>query len=335
MKALVVRRPKDVAVVDWEESGASSGDVVVAVSACGVSSVDRLIADGNYPAQYPAIIGQEIAGTIQTGNAPAGRAKGERVVIDPYIPDRTCAHCLRGDVNLCEHLSVVGVSRAGGMATRVVVPADQVYQFPQRLSFAEAIFAEPLSCVLHGLERMRMQPGSAVAILGAGPAGLLMLQVLREARAGAVVVAEPLAARRELAEQLGADEVYTPEMMEHESHNEAYDVVIDCSGFSDSLNTAVRLVRRGGDVLLFSVLKPGSRSAVEPFELFRKELRLVTSYGNRANLEKAISLLAEDKVKVADLLTHSVALSQLPQILLAKRPADEVKVVVTFQESAG
>jgi L-iditol 2-dehydrogenase len=330
MEALMVSKPKMVAVAQIDDPAPAQGEVVVAVAACGVCGTDRHIVEGTYPAQYPIVLGHEFAGTISVvGPGVNGVAIGDRVAVDPNISDGTCPACKRGEVNLCENLSAIGVTRAGGMAPFVTVPATQLHRVPEQLSLEDAAFAEPLSCIIHGLDRVKASPGATVAILGAGSIGLLTQQAVRKF-AASVIVSEPNAARRELAESLGADEVYTPEMIEHDSHTEEYDLVIDCTGSPLALPTAIRLARRGADVLIFGVSPSGAKVPVEPYELYRKELRLVASNLNPLTMDKAIAMLADASVKVEGVVSHAVGLDELPQLLLAAPPPGEVKAAVRF-----
>lgn len=334
MDALVVQRPKEVSVAAWEDPVPGPGDAVVAVASCGVCGTDRHIADGTYPATYPNVLGHEVSGTvIAVGKGVTHVREGDRVVVDPNIPDRECAACRRGDVHLCENLKAIGVTLPGGMAPKVLAPEAQLYRIPENLSLADAAFAEPLSCIVHGLERVKVQSGGTVAILGAGSIGLLAAQAVREIGASSVVIAEPSPIRRELAEALGADEVYTPEMMEHDSHSEEYDLVLECSGNPDVVPTAIRLARRGADVLLFGVAPRGAKVAVEPYELYRKELRLVASNINPFAMEKAVALLAAGTVNVTGIVSHTVPLEGLPKLLLGRPAPDVVKAALRFEET--
>ncbi len=336
MKALIAHRPKDVSIGDWEDPSPGEHDAVVAVASCGVCGTDRHIADGTYPAKYPNVLGHEIAGTVVSVGRGVDRVnEGDRVAVDPNIADHECTPCRRGDVHLCENLSAIGVTRAGGMAPQVLVPQSQLYRIPNSLALDEAAFAEPLSCVVHGLERVKVQSGGTVAILGAGSIGLLAAQAVREIGAASVVMSEPSAVRRDLAESLGADEVYTPEMMEHDSHSEEYDLVLECSGNPEALLTAVRLARRGADILLFGVSPQGVKVAIEPYELYRKELRLVASNINPFTMEKAVALLAAGTVKVQGIVSHPVGLADLPKLLLGKPAPDEIKAALRFSPTPG
>jgi L-iditol 2-dehydrogenase len=336
MKAVVVRGPKSVAVGDWDDPQPGPQEVLVAVASCGVCGTDRHIVEGTYPAAYPNVLGHEIAGIVTAIGAGVDRVRvGDRVAVDPNISCHVCTPCRRGDVHLCESLSAIGVTRPGGMAPQVAVPQAQLYPVPAHLSLEDAAFAEPLSCVVHGLERVHLPPGASVAVLGAGPAGLLLVQLAKDLGASSVVVSEPSARRRDLAESLGADEGYTPEMMEHESHSEAYDLVCECSGNPDAVAAAMRLARRGADVLLFGVPARDARVTLPPYEIYRKELRLVGSNINPFTMEKAVALLASGRVRVEGIVTHPVELQDMPALLQHPPGAAEIKAALRFPPPAG
>lgn len=331
MKACVVARPRAVSIAEWEEPATGAGDVIVKVAACGICGTDRHIVEGIYPAAYPNVLGHEFSGTVEAvGDGVTVITVGDRVAVDPNIPDYTCPACRRGDVHLCERLAAIGVTRPGGMAPYVALPAAQAHVLPEGLSLQHAAFAEPLSCIVHGLERVCLPLGGCAAVIGAGSIGLMMLQALRTVGAGTVVVSEPSAARRHMAEALGADEVYAPAMIEHESHESAYDLVVDCTGVADMLKDDIRLARRGADILLFGVPPAGKVTALEPYAIYRKELRIVGSNINPHSTDKAIALLASGAVRVDGIVSHSVGLEDLPALLLSKPSPEEVKAALRF-----
>src|ERR1700736_6723788 len=177
MRALVVQKPKMVSVADWDDPTPGPADAVVAVASCGLCGTDRHIADGSYPATYPNVLGHEISGTVASvGDKVDAVRVGDRVVIDPNIPEHECGPCRRGDIHLCEHLSAIGVTRPGGMAPKLAAPQTQLHKITDSLSLGAGAFADPVSGVIHGLERVKMQAGGPVAILGSGSIGVLTQQ---------------------------------------------------------------------------------------------------------------------------------------------------------------
>lgn len=331
MQALVFLGPGKAVVRDWQPPALGPHDVRVDVAACGVCGTDRHIVSGEYPAAAPNVLGHEFSGIVgEVGSAVDRLRPGDLVAIDPNIADGECAACRRGDVHLCERMQAVGVTRPGGMAPHAVVPSTQAYKIPDGLSLDAAAFAEPLSCVVHGLERVRPPLGFRALVLGAGSIGLLMLQALRAIGAGRVVVSEPSAPKRALASSLGADAALEPAELADPWHRDAYDLVVDCTGAPPLLKTAVDAARRGGDVLLFGVAPKGRATEIEPYELYRKELRIVASNVNPHTMGKALALLGSGVVRTSGIVSHRVALEQLPDVLLSPPAPDEIKAAVYF-----
>lgn len=211
MRAAVYGGPGRIAVESRPILPPAPDQLVLEVRACGLCGTDVHILDGEYPATPNIALGHECAGVVvEVGAAVREFRPGDRVAIDPNTACRACAACRRGDGHLCAHLEALGVTRDGGFAERCVVPAAQAYQLPDDMDFEAAALAEPLSCCLHGLDLAGVRSGNRVIVLGAGPIGLLMTQLVRAAGAAWILVADPVASKRELAGRLGADLVLGP-----------------------------------------------------------------------------------------------------------------------------
>src|SRR5262249_26562629 len=136
MRAAVLDRPRHLVVDDLSEPSPAPDEVLVRVAACGVCGTDRAIYAGDYPVSHPLVLGHELAGTVVArGVEVNGVAVGDRVTVDPNVVDDACYFCRRGVDHLCEHLSPLGIARAGGFAELVTVPARYAYPLPERLSF--------------------------------------------------------------------------------------------------------------------------------------------------------------------------------------------------------
>jgi 2-desacetyl-2-hydroxyethyl bacteriochlorophyllide A dehydrogenase len=197
------------------------------------------------------------------------------------------------------------------MEEYVTAPEKAVFGIGD-LPFEQAAFMEPLSCVVHGIERARIDLADNVAILGAGPIGDLMLQVARLQGAVHITLLESNPGRAELARQLGADQVVGN--MESLQLN-TYNVVIDATGVIPVMNRAIDFARPGGTVLLFGVPPSGVNLEFEAFKIFQKELTLLSSYTSVRNSFQAVSLLQTGQVQVEPLISHRLPLKELPRAL--------------------
>ncbi|MBI3945945.1 MAG: zinc-dependent alcohol dehydrogenase family protein [Armatimonadetes bacterium] len=337
MRAAVIERPLAARVEERDVPEIGPADVRVRVAACGVCGTDAHIFHGGFRAQYPVVPGHEFAGEVAAAGADVAHVRpGDRVAVDPNIHCGVCPYCRRGRIHLCENLTALGVNIPGGFQEFCRVPAQQAYRLPETLSFAEAAFAEPLACCVHGMDRARIQAGDTVVVLGAGTIGLLMLQLARLEGARRVVVSEPAEAKADLARRLGADVVVNPlrtdlHALVRDQTGIGADVVIECVGSPRTVAQALALPRRGGRVLLFGVNPKDAEVPIRPYDIFLNELAVIGSYINPYTHARAIALIADGRVRVRELVTHRFALADFPAALaLAAGPGAAVKVLVTF-----
>ncbi len=307
MKALTVDRPHEARVIDVPAPTPGPYEVLVRVAACGICGTDVHILRGEYLGDYPIIPGHEFAGEVAAVGAQVTRFHvGDRVAVEPNIACDNCVSCLNNRQNFCLNWQAVGVTRAGGMAEYVTAPEKVVFDIGS-LSYEAGAFVEPLSCVVHGIERAEIRLTDRVAILGAGPIGLLLLQVARLRGAAHVTVVERQPARVELARKLGAD-AWAQDLGELDPAS--YDVVVDATGVLSVMAHAVVLARKGGTILLFGVPPRGRELSLDAFAIFEKGLTIRSSFTSLRNSYQAIELLATGGVRVDDLVSHRLPLEQ-------------------------
>lgn len=341
MRAVVYRGPGQLVVERRPGLRPAPDQVLLEIAACGVCGTDVHILDGDYPATPDIALGHEYAGVVvEAGEKVRALRPGDRVAVDPNIACRACAACRRGDGHLCAHLEALGVTRDGGFAERCVVPAAQAYRLPDDVTFEAAVMAEPLSCCLHGLDLAGIRSGESVIVLGAGPIGLLMTQLVRAAGAARVLVADPVSSKRELAAQMGADIVLDP--TEHapaaavgEVLPEGADVVLECVGKPATATLALELARRGGTVVWFGVSPPGASATVEPYVVYRKELTIRGAFVNPHTFGRALDLLAQRRIQIAPLISHRFELADVPEAIATVKRHHAIKALVLPQGKGG
>ena len=196
----------------------------MASSICGT---DIYILRGDYIAKYPIIPGHEFSGIIEKIGERITRFEiGDNVAVEPNISCDNCYNCLNNRQNFCKNWQAIGVTKSGSMAQFVVVPEKSVFNI-DKLQFEYAAFMEPLSCVLHRLKKVNINPGDSVVVFGAGPIGILFLQMAQLQGAVQVSVLKNLTSRAALAEHYGADQVFR-DISDFEKDD--FDVVIDANG---------------------------------------------------------------------------------------------------------
>src|SRR5215470_3095103 len=214
MKALLLSEYGHLQVTDVPVPTVRADELLVRVAACGICGSDVHGYDGSSGRRIPPIVmGHEAAGKIAAvGEGVQGLMVGDRVTFDSTIYCGTCGPCLRGEINLCDHRQVLGVScsdyrRAGAFAEYVTVPARIVHRLPDALSFSEAAMLEAVAVALHGVSLAPSPANSTALVVGAGMIGLLTLQALQTAGCSRIFVADIDKSRLERAESLGATPV--------------------------------------------------------------------------------------------------------------------------------
>ena len=308
MKAASILQPKQIEMQELPLPQPAPGEVLIRVMASGICGTDVHIFQGEYLGSYPIIPGHEFAGVIEQVGSMVTRFKvGDRVAVEPNLPCDNCVNCLNNRQNFCLNWQAVGVTRPGGMEQYVCAPEKAVFDIGD-LPFEQGAFMEPLSCVLHGLERLDLAVASRVLLLGAGPIGLLLLQGMRLRGAAELVVADKNPDRAALAQSLGADQSLTNL---DEIERDAYDAVVDATGAVAVMGRTLDFARPGGKVLLFGVPPAGQTMSFEAFPIFHKGLTILSSYTSLRNSYQALGLLKSKSIRVDSLISHRLPLEEL------------------------
>ncbi len=334
MLAAVCQEPGRLDVLQVPDPAPGEGEVVVAVAACGICGTDLHILEGTYHAQYPAIPGHEVSGTVAAvGRGVRGLEPGARVTVNPNLPCRACRACRRGLPHLCENAEAVGVTMPGGFAELVAMPAELAVPLPDELSLRDAAVMEPLSCCLHGLAVAGPCPGDRLAIIGGGTVGLLMTQLARLLGAARVVVSEPDARKRELAGNLGADASVDPgEGDAAEAVLAALggppDLAIEAVGIGETAALALDLVAPGGTVLQFGVCEQEVTVPLRPRRVFRDEITIAGAYTGPFMDDRAVALLAAGRIDAGAIISDEFPLAEAVRAVERAREADSLKVLL-------
>ena len=240
MRAAELIAPLTFRLTDMPIEDPGPGEVQVRIEAVGVCGSDLHAftegAVGSTPNVYPMVLGHEPAGRIvKTGVGVTGLAAGDRGALEPALYCYHCESCLSGRHNVCANIRFLSnPHHPGFFRERVNLPAANFLPIPAGMSFSEAALAEPLAVAMHSLRLASIRPGETVAVIGAGPIGLLTIAALRAAQAGRIWAVEPLAHRRDLARGIGADAAIEPGEAAEEVHSgtseRGVDRAMDCAG---------------------------------------------------------------------------------------------------------
>lgn len=313
-------------------------EVLVKNMVCGICGTDVHIYHGEAGSAEitpPVILGHEFSGVVEkTGSKVTAVRKGDHVTLDPNMYCGTCRPCRMGRKQNCEHLFALGVNTNGGFAEYAVSPEAQCFKINDDVDFDVAAMAEPLACVIHGIDLAGIRTGQTVAVVGGGMIGLLMVQMAKISGASAVVLSEPIEMRRRIGLEVGADFTIDPihedigEMMMKYTGRSGADVVIECVGKTFAVEQALQLADLGAVVLLFSVPAPDAMLSLPLFDVYKKELKIIGSMINPDTHQRAVNLINSGKLEIKKLITHTFGLHQLDEAIHEQMSGGSIKVVI-------
>ena len=335
MRRVVVSADR-IDVVEAEVPQPGPGEALVQTVLAGVCGSDTHAAAGHHPfVPLPYRPGHEVVGVVRAvGGEVAGVQPGDRVTVEPTLPCWHCKMCRTGRSNLCENLLFFGCGwEQGGMADYFTLPADRLHLIPDEVSDLDATLIEPLSTPVHAVRLAGDLAGAAVAIIGCGTIGLLMLAAVRRAGARAVVMTDPLAAKRELALRCGADAAVDATAADAVAQvrgalGESADVVFDCVANRATVPQAVAMALKAGTVVVVGV---PSGDVEVPLALIQDQQ--VRVQGSATYLPEdiavATAMVAAGEVRAADLVTAQFPFAEVAQAFAASASGAHVKVVLT------
>jgi threonine dehydrogenase-like Zn-dependent dehydrogenase len=305
-------------------------ECLVRVVACGLCATDLHTVDGSIPLyQPPRVLGHEVAGVVEAiGPRVQSIRVGDRVALDTSVPCDRCFYCREARPALCQARTPM----FAGFADYVLTTERLAFRLPDDVSTEAGALAEPVSCVLHAAELAPIRAGSTAAVIGVGPIGLLMVQVLRRMGVVRLLVSDPDQARRETALALGATHAVNPLTDDlHEAASEAtdgigVDVAFEAVGAAATVEAAIGLPRLGGTVVLVGVAPGDSEVTIRPYELFRRELTIRASYIRSYEFERAVRLLSS--LDLTPFVQLQVPLARIDEAFALARGRAAQKVLV-------
>jgi threonine dehydrogenase-like Zn-dependent dehydrogenase len=308
-------------------------DVLVRIEACGICGTDLniLAVPPAHKAPPGIIIGHEGVGIVEViGPGVQGLQRGDRVVIANRLTCGRCAYCRRGLDNQCTDYQTIGTTIDGAFAPFLSAPERALWKIDPSVPRDDAALFEPLACAVGSVKRAPFQVGDNVAIIGAGPMGLLFGQLYRALGAGRIILIDVAPFRLAFAKSIGMDEALHATEIDVPAEVKRLtglgaDIVVDAVG--NQLNQAVKLVRRGGQVILFG-LRPHDNSPVNQYTITRYDLTVHGTFVGLHPFAQTIQLLQSSRVQPSALVTHHLPLRELEKGVELMRTQQAMKVLI-------
>ncbi len=315
---------RDLRLEDLPRPAPGPGQVLLRVTAVGVCGSDvHYYQSGRIGAQEvqsPLILGHEFSAQVaELGANVAGLAVGQLVAVEPAVSCGQCEACQQGNPNLCPDARFCGAPPVdGAFAEYIVMPAPNCFPLPQELGAVEGALLEPLGIALHSVDLAQLKPGQTVAVLGAGPIGLLTAAVARAVSAGAVYVSEPLAYRRQFALSYAADAAIDPTETDVAAEiarltgGRGVDVAFEAAGVPSTPDQAAAVTRPGGRVILIGI-PADDRLTLTASTARRKGLTVKMVRRMKHTYPRAMRLVQSGALALDPLATHSFSLTRIAE----------------------
>ncbi|HUC15238.1 MAG TPA: alcohol dehydrogenase catalytic domain-containing protein [Acidimicrobiales bacterium] len=325
MKAARLTGVGEVHLVDEPDPTPGPGEALVRVSAVGLCGSDLHWFSqggiGDALLSRPLVLGHEFGGTVE-----GGPLDGRRVAVDPAVPDNVCERCREGNSNLCPQIRFAGHGATdGGLREYLAWPAHLLHRVPDTFSDGAVALLEPLGVALHSFDLGHVRYGGAVAVVGCGPIGLMVIQVARSAGASSIVAVEPLAHRRAAATRCGADLALSP--TEAKASGLQVDVSFEVAGTDDAIGTGMVLVRPGGRLVLAGI-PDDDRTSFPAALARRKGLTIAVVRRMKDAYPRAISAVERGVIELDWLITSRFALAGTAEAFRVAAERDGLKTVV-------
>jgi L-iditol 2-dehydrogenase len=332
----------DIRIEEKPKPKIGSDEILVEMKACGVCGSDLM--DWYLRSRAPLVLGHEPAGIIvEAGKNVKGFEVGNRVFAHHHVACLTCHYCTRGDYTLCAKFTQTHIE-PGGFAEYFKVPAPNLQidtlKLPKSLSYEEATLIEPVGCCVRAQNKCGIQKGDTVAIVGAGPSGIIHAMLAKLGGASKIIVSDTVEYRLKTAQRLGADVTVNPlkekaaEKVKDDTEGRGADVVIVTAPNVKAIEDSVQISRKGGTLCLFAPTKPEEQARLSPHRLFFNEIRIVPSYStSHLETRTALQLISSGRIKAKELITHRFPLSQTAEAFkIAAHSKECLKVVVVNEK---
>ncbi|MBN1440121.1 MAG: alcohol dehydrogenase catalytic domain-containing protein [Anaerolineales bacterium] len=324
MKVVRLHAPGDLRLHEEPVPKAAAGEILLRVSAVGICGSDlHWFAEGaigEARLAEPVVLGHEFS---------AATPDGRRVAVDPSIPCEECEHCREGNPNLCEKVVFAGYGKQDGALRQYLAWPERVcFPIPDQLSDADGVMLEPLGVAIHAVDLAHLRHEMRVAVLGCGPIGLLVLQLVRLFGVKSVLATEVLPHRLEAARALGFEDCRLVD--KHAVALAGVDpphVVFECAGENAAVETAVNILRPGGKILLAGI-PPDDRTAFRASVARRKGITFMLVRRMKHTYPRAIELVEQGLVDVRSLVTHRFPLEKAAEAFAAAVKRDGIKVII-------
>lgn len=317
MKALFYTEAGSGSITDVPDPVCGPKQVIIQVKAASICKGVEIghSQDGTGLSKYPVIPGHEFAGVVaEIGSEVTNVSVGERVTADNTKLCGECYYCKQNQPLYCEDFGSLGHNINGGFAEYVVVDKEKVFSIPDEMSFDSACMTEPVACCIHAMDMLDVKYGEVIAVVGGGPNGQILCQLLGRSNAQKVLLLDKHPEKLQLAEECGAVGIQVD--IKEKSHFrkilEMYpmgiDAVVDATGNAQSISEGFQLLKKGGRLLQYGVTHEGDKVEIDSFHFFLNEWKYYSTMAQTHCFKRALDYINNGTVHVNNLITFTCPL---------------------------
>ena len=341
MKTATVRESSRISIDDTDTPVLGAGDILVRMQACGICGSDLEKVFGQYGSKSMRL-GHEPAGIIvEVGSRVTEFQKGDRVFTHHHVPCYSCSLCMHGSETMCKKYSQTNLVPCG-LSEQYVVPEwnvmhGGVLKLSDSTTFEDATMVEPLACCVRAWDKFSHKKGDTVAIFGIGPTGMMHVMLAQAKQLSKIFCFDMNEFRLDFArkfESVYATSPAVPDRFQRISESTGgigVDVAIVATSSLEALNDALKVVRRGGTVMMFGVPSKGATINLDMCQVYNKEITLVTSYAaSDADTKKALDMIESGRINTGSLITHRYPISETQKAFEHAKSGDgAMKIIIT------
>jgi L-iditol 2-dehydrogenase len=341
MKVAMYYNNNDVRIEEMQIPDINDNELLVKVHACGICGSD--VMEWYRLKSAPRVLGHEMTGDIiKIGKNVKKFKVGDRIFVSHHIPCNKCEYCKNDQHTICDTLHSTNFD-PGGFSEFLRVPEINidcgVFKLPGEVTYEEGAFIEPLACVVRGLRIAEIKKGQNVLVIGSGVAGLLNIKLAKALGAKKIFATDINSFRLKKAKEAGANKTIhakenVPEKIRKYNDGELANLVILCVGAPSAARQAFESVASGGTILFFAPTEPGVEIQFPLFDLWNKQVKMVSTYaGAPRDIKEAINLIKTKKIIVTDLITHKLPLNETEKgFKLTAQAGNSIKIIIEPQK---
>lgn len=325
--------PMQVEMTEREIPTPKDGEALIKVSYAGICGTDMMIYHGLHPrAKAPLILGHEFSGVVEEVGENEHIKIGDKVAVEPLLSCGTCAACRNGQMHVCEKLRYIGIDNDGGFAEYTTIPMNRLRVLPDGVTEKEAALLEPLAVAIHTVRRSNMKVGDTIAILGAGPIGLLIALIADRAGAGKIFISDVSTMRLKVAKEMGFEAIDAKNMdivqvVKDSTKGVGADVVFEVAGNQITADQMIDCIKFQGEITVVSVYKKPPNINLASMHFREISLKTTRCYSPE-DFAKAIELLEQSKLDLNPLVSHVLPLEDIKKgFELMEKPDESLKIL--------